>query len=124
MQHRIPVHLPVPASPAQSSEKDQERPGPSHPSCSGLGQQGVVSGTSEHEHLSTDQATTLGGFSVAAAGQGPPPKFAQSTPSCVETEQWQLTAFDLPPEVVEVILAIRHPSTKSIYVGRWDKFVI
>lgn len=42
----------------------------------------------------------------------------------MELEQRQLSSFDRPPEVGDVILAARHPSTKSIYAGRWDKFVV
>ena len=49
---------------------------------------------------------------------------AQPTPPCMEVEWRQLMAFDLPPEVVDVILAARRPSTKSVYEGRWEKFVV
>lgn len=45
-------------------------------------------------------------------------------PPFLELEQRQLSSFDRPPEVGDVILAARHPSTKSIYAGRWDKFVV
>ena len=77
-----------------------------------------------HEHLSYDQAATPGVSSVAAAGQGPAPEPARSSPPCFEIERRQLTAFDLSPEFVDLILTARHPSTKSVYTCRWDTFVV
>lgn len=41
----------------------------------------------------------------------------------METEQRQLNAFDLPPEICDVILAVRCPSTKIVYASHWDKLV-
>ena len=62
-----------PTSPAQGTEKYQERPGPSHPSGSGLGEESVMSQTSHHEHMSFDPAAPSGGPPAAAAGPDPVP---------------------------------------------------
>ena len=72
--------------------------------------------------LSSDQAATPGGFTVAAAGAGPSSQPAIAPPSCVEIERRQLNVFDLPPEICNVILAARCPLTKTVYACR-DKFV-
>ena len=55
MEHESPVCLTATTFPCPSSE-DQERPGPSYPSGSGLGQECVIPETSGHEQLSSDQA--------------------------------------------------------------------
>ena len=60
---------------------------------------------------------------MAAAGQGSPPKPAQSTHQCFETERCQLMPYDLPTKVVDVILTARRPSMKSVYARPWHKFV-
>ena len=52
-EHGTHVRLAVTASLAPSSEEDQERLGPSHPSGSGLGQESV-----ERQYVSSAQATT------------------------------------------------------------------
>ena len=67
---------------------------------SGLGQDSMVPGTSGHEHLPSEHASTLRGSPV---GQDPSPKLAQSTPPWVEMEWRQLTVFDLLPEKLDVI---------------------
>ena len=41
----------------------------------------------------------------------------------MEIEWRQLRVFDLPPEVCDVILAARRPSSKTVYACLWDKFV-
>ena len=87
LELRTPVLLPASTSPVHSSQEDQERLCPSHPSDSGVSKYSVVSRTSGHEHLSFDTATPLGRRPVAAAGQGPAPDLAQPTPLCLENEQ-------------------------------------
>ena len=47
----------------------------------------------------------------------------QSSSPFLEIEQRQLTAFNLPPKVVDVTLAPRRLSTKSAYARRWYKLV-
>ena len=69
----------------------------------------VVPGTSQHEHLSSDHAAISGGSLVVATGSGPPLGCAQYTSACMEIERRQLNAFDLPPEVVDVLLGCRCP---------------
>ncbi|KAJ1202815.1 hypothetical protein NDU88_006610 [Pleurodeles waltl] len=118
-----PLRLPAYPSSAQSSQEDQERPGPSYLGGSGLGSKSVVSLATEHVHRSSTQTASSGGSSVAAAGDGPPPEPVQPPPSCVEIEQQQLTAFAIPPEVCNVILAARRPSTKTVYACHWNTFV-
>ena len=75
----------------------------------------MVPGTSGHEPLSSDQALTSGGSSVTAVGKSSAPELMQSTPLCLEIERQQLTAYDLPLEVVDVVLAAMRPSIKSVY---------
>ncbi|KAJ1130838.1 hypothetical protein NDU88_009185 [Pleurodeles waltl] len=65
---RPPVRLSAHTTPAQSSEEDQARPGPSYPGGSGLGAKSLVSRALEHGHSSSDQTAHLGGSSVTAAG--------------------------------------------------------
>ena len=69
--------------------------------------------------MSSDQAALLGGSTVATAGQGSAPKPVHSPPSCLEIEWQQLSVFDLAPEVCEVIVVSRCPSTKNVYTCRW-----
>ncbi|KAJ1208809.1 hypothetical protein NDU88_004192 [Pleurodeles waltl] len=120
---RPSLRLPSYPSSAQSSQESQVRPGPSYLGGSGLGSKSVMSRAVEHVHRSSSQTASLGGSSIAAAGDGPPPEPVQPLPSCVEIERQQLTAFALSPEVCNVILAARRPSTKTVYTCCWNKFV-
>ena len=115
-----PVLLSADTSPAQSSQEDQNQPGSSHSYSSGLGREIMVSRTLGHEHLSSDQAATLGGSSVVVTGEGPAPKPTHAPPSCVEIERQQLNAFDLPPEICDVILqsGIPQPKLYTSVVGK------
>ena len=45
-------------------------------------------------------------------GQGLAPRPVQSTLPFMAIERWQLTAFDLPPEMLDAIIAARPPSIK------------
>lgn len=107
---------------APSSQEDLGLVGPSQPSGSGLGIQSMASRTPGLKHLSSNQPAPLGGPAVTATGQGSASEPSQSPPSCREIEQRQLNTFDLP-EVAKVILAARHPSTKTVYACLWDRFV-
>ena len=97
--------------PALSSQKDQNQPGPSHPSghlteygipnswaCATVLQSGLPFGR-------TFCRNSWSRSCIRACAHSP----------CFEIEQRQLTAFDLPPEVIDVILAARRPSTKTVY---------
>ncbi|KAJ1209374.1 hypothetical protein NDU88_004752 [Pleurodeles waltl] len=106
-----PLCLSAHSTSAQSSQEDQERPGPSYLVGTRVGTESMVSSAIEHGPRSSTQTTSSGGSSVAAAGDGSPPKSVQSPPACVDIEQRQLMAFDLPPEVCHVILIARRPST-------------
>ena len=81
---------------AQSSQEEQNGPGLRHYCSSALGTESTVLRTPGHVHLSSDQAVTPGGYSVAATGEGSAPEPAHAPPSCVEIEQRPLSAFDLP----------------------------
>ncbi|KAJ1101564.1 hypothetical protein NDU88_006631 [Pleurodeles waltl] len=118
-----PLRLPAYPSSAQSSQENQVRPGPSYLSGSRLGSKSLVSRATEHVNQSSTQAASSGGSSVAAAGDGSQPEPVQPPPSIVEIERQHLTAFALPSEVCNVILAARRPSTKTVYACRWNKFV-
>lgn len=75
------------------------------------------------EDMSSDQVAPLGGAFVAVTGQSSATVPSQSPLSCLEIERRQLHTFNLPPELVDVILAARRPSMKTVYTCSWDKFV-
>ncbi|KAJ1166211.1 hypothetical protein NDU88_006619 [Pleurodeles waltl] len=95
VEFRPPVRLSAHTPSALSSQENQDRPGPSNPSGSGLGTESLVSRASQNEHQSSNQVASSGGSSVAAAGEGPSPKPVNFAASCLEVEQRQLMVYDL-----------------------------
>ncbi|KAJ1214845.1 hypothetical protein NDU88_002456 [Pleurodeles waltl] len=121
-----PVALRVSSHTLDSSsiEEDSPRPGSSNLNSSGLAKEGVVLRPSPTLNVPAAPSPFQGRPPLTVAGAGSTPQPPESAPTCLEIERGNLSSFSLPPEVVDVILAARRHSTKSIYANRWTSYCL
>ena len=89
----------------------------------GLCSESLVHRSAKPEHLPSTPSASSEGPAPSTTGQGSASESPLPTPPSVEIEQNHLSGFDLPVDVVDVILAARSPSSKSVHFGCWAKFV-